>query len=125
MRLPENSILNPSETCAVVGGNVVTSQRVTDVVLCAFHAVAASQGCWYEIYVSSWLPILTRTFADMIATTLRLVPEVKTRQVKLKKAGDTTKLSQEEAGLETDGMEKAAYMSSESMPILDPRKVSC
>ncbi|KAL0571831.1 hypothetical protein V5O48_010127 [Marasmius crinis-equi] len=45
VRLPENSILNPSETCAVVGGNVVTSQRVTDVVLKAFHAVAASQGC--------------------------------------------------------------------------------
>ncbi|KAK7049945.1 hypothetical protein VNI00_005375 [Paramarasmius palmivorus] len=45
VRIPENSILNPSETCAVVGGNVVTSQRVTDVVLHAFEAVAASQGC--------------------------------------------------------------------------------
>uniref|UniRef100_A0A0W0FHD3 Putative Hydantoinase B/oxoprolinase n=1 Tax=Moniliophthora roreri TaxID=221103 RepID=A0A0W0FHD3_MONRR len=45
VRIPENSILNPSETCAVVGGNVVTSQRVTDVVLRAFEAVAASQGC--------------------------------------------------------------------------------
>ncbi|GAA5995268.1 uncharacterized protein JCM10292_005067 [Rhodotorula paludigena] len=43
-RVPEGSILNPSETCAVVGGNVMTSQRVTDVVLRAFEAVAASQG---------------------------------------------------------------------------------
>ncbi|GAA5865764.1 hypothetical protein JCM1840_003252 [Sporobolomyces johnsonii] len=43
-RIPENSILNPSETCAVVGGNVMTSQRVTDVVLRAFEACAASQG---------------------------------------------------------------------------------
>ncbi|BGP19682.1 hypothetical protein JCM10213_001858 [Rhodosporidiobolus nylandii] len=43
--IPENTILNPSETCAVVGGNVMTSQRVTDVVLRCFQAVAASQGC--------------------------------------------------------------------------------
>jgi N-methylhydantoinase B/oxoprolinase/acetone carboxylase alpha subunit len=44
--IPPNSILDPSETCAVVGGNVVTSQRVTDVILKAFGAVAASQGDW-------------------------------------------------------------------------------
>ncbi|BGP43056.1 hypothetical protein JCM10449v2_007071 [Rhodotorula kratochvilovae] len=44
-KIPEGSILNPSETCAVVGGNVMTSQRVTDVVLRCFDAVAASQGC--------------------------------------------------------------------------------
>jgi 5-oxoprolinase (ATP-hydrolysing) len=43
--VPENCILNPSETAAVVGGNVLTSQRITDVVLLAFKACAASQGC--------------------------------------------------------------------------------
>lgn len=45
IRIPENSILNPSAEAAVVGGNVLTSQRVTDVVLRAFEACAASQGC--------------------------------------------------------------------------------
>jgi N-methylhydantoinase B/oxoprolinase/acetone carboxylase alpha subunit len=39
--VPENSIINPSVTCAVVGGNVLTSQRITDVVFKAFEAVAA------------------------------------------------------------------------------------
>lgn len=43
--LPEGSFLNPGPTAAVVGGNVLTSQRVTDVVLLAFGAAAASQGC--------------------------------------------------------------------------------
>lgn len=45
IRIPANSILNPSPTAAVVGGNVLTSQRVTDVILKAFQACAASQGC--------------------------------------------------------------------------------
>ncbi|EFJ47592.1 hypothetical protein VOLCADRAFT_61291, partial [Volvox carteri f. nagariensis] len=45
VRIPPGSILNPSDTAAVVGGNVLTSQRVTDVVLKAFEAAAASQGC--------------------------------------------------------------------------------
>ncbi|GAA6064255.1 hypothetical protein JCM10212_006404 [Sporobolomyces blumeae] len=45
LKIPQGTILNPSETCAVVGGNVTTSQRVTDVVLRAFEACAASQGC--------------------------------------------------------------------------------
>ncbi len=31
--IPSNTILNPSPDAAVVGGNVLTSQRVTDVVL--------------------------------------------------------------------------------------------
>ena len=43
--IPKNTILNPSSNAAVVGGNVLTSQRVTDVVLRAFQACAASQGC--------------------------------------------------------------------------------
>lgn len=43
--IPGNSLLAPSEGAAVVGGNVLTSQRITDVVLKAFDACAASQGC--------------------------------------------------------------------------------
>ncbi|KAA8649533.1 hypothetical protein EYZ11_004861 [Aspergillus tanneri] len=45
IQVPSPSILAPTKTAAVVGGNVVTSQRITDVVLKAFHACAASQGC--------------------------------------------------------------------------------
>ncbi len=43
--IPQGSILSPSDTAAVVGGNVLTSQRVTDVILTAFGAAACSQGC--------------------------------------------------------------------------------
>lgn len=42
--IPKKSFLSPSDNAAVVGGNVLTSQRVTDVVLKAFNACAASQG---------------------------------------------------------------------------------
>lgn len=45
IRIPPNCLLNPSEAAAIVGGNVLTSQRVTDVILKAFDACAASQGC--------------------------------------------------------------------------------
>lgn len=45
IRIPPKSILSPSATAAVVGGNVVTSQRITDVVFKAFQACAASQVC--------------------------------------------------------------------------------
>ncbi|KAJ5619477.1 hypothetical protein N7510_003461 [Penicillium lagena] len=45
VRIPKPSILSPTGAAAVVGGNVTTSQRVTDVVLKALHACAASQGC--------------------------------------------------------------------------------
>ena len=41
--IPPGSILDPTETAAVVGGNVLTSQRVVDVVLKAFEVCAASQ----------------------------------------------------------------------------------
>ncbi|KAJ5084303.1 hypothetical protein NUU61_008882 [Penicillium alfredii] len=44
VRIPSNCLLSPSETAAVVGGNVLTSQRVTDVILKCFQACAASQG---------------------------------------------------------------------------------
>lgn len=43
--IPKNSILNPSEDAACVGGNVLTSQRITDLILKAFKAQAASYGC--------------------------------------------------------------------------------
>jgi N-methylhydantoinase B/oxoprolinase/acetone carboxylase alpha subunit len=45
VRIPSGSLLAPSRTAAVCGGNVLTSQRIVDVVLRAFHACAASQGC--------------------------------------------------------------------------------
>lgn len=43
INIPPGCLLSPSATAAVVGGNVLTSQRVTDVVLKAFKAAAASQ----------------------------------------------------------------------------------
>ncbi|HIN48162.1 MAG TPA: 5-oxoprolinase, partial [Deltaproteobacteria bacterium] len=43
--IEDGSLLAPSENAAVVGGNVLTSQRITDVILRAFRACAASQGC--------------------------------------------------------------------------------
>ncbi len=43
--IPPATILSPTDTAAVVGGNVLTSQRVTDIILAAFSASANSQGC--------------------------------------------------------------------------------
>lgn len=45
IKIPSDSFLLPSHTAAVCGGNVLTSQRIVDVVLKAFNACAASQGC--------------------------------------------------------------------------------
>jgi 5-oxoprolinase (ATP-hydrolysing) len=45
IKIPRGSLLDPSPEAAVVGGNVLTSQRITDVVLKAFGVAAASQGC--------------------------------------------------------------------------------
>ena len=45
VKIPEDSFLHPSKTAAVCAGNVLTSQRIVDVVLKAFDACAASQGC--------------------------------------------------------------------------------
>lgn len=47
--IPKNSILDPADDAAVVGGNVLTSQRIVDVVLSAFQVCAASQGCMNNI----------------------------------------------------------------------------
>ncbi|KAI1817377.1 hydantoinase B/oxoprolinase [Poronia punctata] len=44
VKIPPKSLLSPSTGAAVVGGNVLTSQRVTDVIFKAFQACAASQG---------------------------------------------------------------------------------
>ncbi|KAI0020597.1 Hydantoinase B/oxoprolinase-domain-containing protein [Xylariomycetidae sp. FL0641] len=46
---PEGSILNPSDQAAVYAGNTQTSQRVVDVILRAFEACAASQGCMNSV----------------------------------------------------------------------------
>ena len=45
MYVEPGSLLDPSADAAVVGGNVLTSQRVVDVILKAFGVAAASQGC--------------------------------------------------------------------------------
>ena len=45
VKLPNGTLLSPSDEAAVVGGNVLTSQRITDVVLEAFGECACSQGC--------------------------------------------------------------------------------
>ncbi|XP_078458013.1 5-oxoprolinase isoform X1 [Lampetra planeri] len=47
--IPEGSILSPSLGAAVVGGNVLTSQRIVDVIFRAFSVCAASQGCMNNI----------------------------------------------------------------------------
>ncbi|KAL4891640.1 Hydantoinase B/oxoprolinase-domain-containing protein [Aspergillus ambiguus] len=43
--IPPQSILNPSPGAAVCAGNVLTSQRIVDVIFKAFRVSAASQGC--------------------------------------------------------------------------------
>lgn len=45
VQIPSGSLLDPSPTAAVVGGSVLTTQRIVDVVLKAFGVCAASQGC--------------------------------------------------------------------------------
>ncbi|KAL3474344.1 Hydantoinase B/oxoprolinase-domain-containing protein [Aspergillus californicus] len=43
--IPPGTLINPSGHAAVCAGNPITSQRITDVILGAFNACAASQGC--------------------------------------------------------------------------------
>lgn len=47
--IPKGSILDPSADAAVVGGNVLTSQRIVDVIFKAFQVCAASQGCMNNV----------------------------------------------------------------------------
>lgn len=49
--IPKNSILDPSEEAAVVGGNVLTSQRIVDTILKAFEVCSASSGCMNNITI--------------------------------------------------------------------------
>ncbi|KAL1599458.1 hypothetical protein SLS60_007261 [Paraconiothyrium brasiliense] len=43
--IPDNSLLKPSFEAAVCAGNVLTSQRIVDVIFKALRVCAASQGC--------------------------------------------------------------------------------
>ncbi|KAG7755314.1 hypothetical protein KL947_004160 [Ogataea haglerorum] len=43
--VPPKSLLCPDFSCAVVGGNVCTAQRITDTILKAFNVMADCQGC--------------------------------------------------------------------------------
>ncbi|MEC9019205.1 MAG: hydantoinase B/oxoprolinase family protein, partial [Nitrospinota bacterium] len=43
--IEEGSLLSPTQDAAVVGGNVLTSQRIVDVIFKALGSCAASQGC--------------------------------------------------------------------------------
>ncbi|KAF1845295.1 putative 5-oxoprolinase [Cucurbitaria berberidis CBS 394.84] len=43
--IPDNSLLRPKFDAAVCAGNVLTSQRIVDVIFKAFNVCAASQGC--------------------------------------------------------------------------------
>ncbi|KAJ5217574.1 uncharacterized protein N7469_011199 [Penicillium citrinum] len=43
--IPEGSLLRPSFEAAVCAGNVLTSQRIVDVIFKSFEVCAASQGC--------------------------------------------------------------------------------
>lgn len=45
LAIPAHSLLRPSHGAAVCAGNVLTSQRIVDVIFRAFGACAASQGC--------------------------------------------------------------------------------
>lgn len=45
VRIPKSSLLSPADGSAVVGGNVCTSQRITDTILKTFDVMADSQGC--------------------------------------------------------------------------------
>ncbi|MED6287306.1 hypothetical protein CHARACLAT_014994, partial [Characodon lateralis] len=51
--IPPGSILQPSQNAAVVGGNVLTSQRVVDVIFKAFEVCSASQGCMNNVSFGS------------------------------------------------------------------------
>lgn len=47
--IPKGCLLSPWEEAAVVGGNVLTSQRIVDLIFKVFKICAASQGCMNNI----------------------------------------------------------------------------
>lgn len=53
VRIPKNSLLRPSAEAACCAGNVLTSQRIVDVIFLAFQASAASQGCMNNLTFGS------------------------------------------------------------------------
>ncbi|EXJ93815.1 5-oxoprolinase (ATP-hydrolysing) [Capronia coronata CBS 617.96] len=53
VKIAQDSLLNPGPTAAVCAGNVLTSQRIVDVIFRAFNAVAASQGCMNNLTFGS------------------------------------------------------------------------
>ncbi len=69
--IPEYSLLNPSADAGVVGGNVLTSQRVVDVVLKAFSACAARcKPALHGLFCSP--PVLQRLLTIAAAGTVAL-----------------------------------------------------
>ena len=47
--IPDDCLLSPDDQAAVVGGNVLTCQRIVDVVFKAFKTCAGSQGCMNNV----------------------------------------------------------------------------
>jgi 5-oxoprolinase (ATP-hydrolysing) len=80
LTIPAGSLLDPGPTCAVVAGNVETSQRIVDVLLGALGAAAASQGTmnnftfgsarfgYYETIAGGAGATATRAGADAVHT---------------------------------------------------------
>lgn len=66
---PEGSVVNAKSPAAVSGGNVETSQRITDVLLgalsqaCPERIPAASQGTMNNLAIGGWDPALGKPFA--------------------------------------------------------------
>ena len=76
--IPDGCLLSPSDTAAVVGGNVLTSQRLCDVILKAFRACAASQGIqWKTLLFYLLTTMYIFRFKD-VATTLLSVAAART-----------------------------------------------
>eukprot|EP01036_Dinobryon_divergens_P024045 gene24045-32459_t len=71
IRIPRHSVLNPSDTAAVVGGNVLTSQR----------ACAASQGCMNNLTFGDSTMGYYETIAGGAGTNTRITdPEILERR---------------------------------------------
>ncbi|XP_076809438.1 5-oxoprolinase-like [Clavelina lepadiformis] len=65
VNIPKWSLLDPDDDAAVVGGNVLTSQRIVDVIIKAFKACAASQGCMNRPLVMRALVITKQSLVEL------------------------------------------------------------
>ncbi|CAK8687259.1 unnamed protein product [Clavelina lepadiformis] len=65
VNIPKWSLLDPYDDAAVVGGNVLTSQRMVDVIFKAFKACAASQGCLNRPLVMRALVITKQSLVEL------------------------------------------------------------